>query len=1516
MRPIALRRRALPVLATALAGLAVAASGADAATVSAAGGTLTYAPGNGESQVNKLVLDRNAATGAITVTDSQPNAITAVPPCAAVGTATNVVSCPSTLGAFTAVDVSTGALDDTVSFMNWAGTVAATVAGGDGTDLLNAPAVATAAGTAANVLQGDAGDDSLTGNLGDDTIQGGAGADSLRAGAGGIDTVDYSDKAAGDAVNVTMGTADTNDGVGCASATCEGDSVQAGFEKYLGSAADDTVVGTTADNTLTLAAGNNTAMGGDGDDTITGTTGNDTFFGQDGKDTLTAAAGANLLDGGIGDDTLTTTTGDDILLGGDGKDTLGAGNGTNTLAGGDGDDVLTGGTGVDTLTGGFGNDTLTGAAGVDTISYADHTDAATTVTVDLSAATQTAVVTAPAETDLPSGIENVTGSGGKDSLKGSAANNVLEGGPEDDLLDGGPETSATTNRADTFRGGPGTDTVTYAARPANTGNGTAENLVLTLDGTANDGAGAELDNVDADGAVEKLVGGLANDTITGSPRADTLSGGAGSDTLSGLDGADTLNGDAGTDTLDGGAGNDAIDGGTEVDTASYASRTTGVTASLAAGTATLGTETDTLGAVENLTGGTANDLLTGDDAGNVLNGGGGDDALDGGKGADTLVGGAGTDLTDYSTAPARTAGVTVTLDNLANDGGADDANADNVQTEDVTGTELDDAISDPVAGAADTFRGLGGVDTLDGGAGGDVLFGGAGDDVLDGSVGDDTLDGGLGADTLQGSSGTNTVSYAGRPEAITVDLALASTVGQGAADEGDKLSGFLNAVGGTGNDTLSGTTGLNRLDGGLGDDMLDGRTGADALVGGAGIDTVSYAARTAAVKVDLGDALADQGEACPGATCENDTLTTVENATTGTGNDALTGDTTGANVLSAGGGDDTVASHDASSDTVDCGAGTDTLTSDPTDTVTGCEANDPGALGAFSIDDVTVTEGDTGTKNAAFTVTLSAAQAYATSVSVTTANGTATTPADYAGLPATTLTFAPGDTTKTVNVPVVGDTLAEPAETFSVLLSAPTAATIAKAAGTGTITDDDTLPVLTIADKSTAEDAGPAVFTVTSSKAYAQPVTVTAAASAQTGDTATAPADFTAATAAVTIPAGQTTGTFSVPLTADTAVEPDETFTVALSAPANATLGTKASAKGTLVNDDASVAIADAPAVTEGDSGTVSATFTVTRTGAAKAVGFTIATADGTAVAPGDYTALAATQKTIAADQASVQVTVPVLGDTAVEPDEAFTAAISAPTGAVLGAKASGTATITNDDKAATPVPVPVPSITAADAATQEGNAGTKDLVFTLALSAASANPVSVDVATKDGTATQPADYAPLATKVTFAPGEVSKAVTVKVVGDAVKEADEVFSLTLANPAGATLAKAAVLGGIVNDDAGTTAPAPAPAKVRPTLTLKVTPARDKKAPFTFTAKGTLKLPAGTAKSACKGGKVQVQVKRGKKALSTRTVSVSSSCTFTSRATVKTKGGKLTVTARFLGTSRLLRVTKSASARVG
>ena len=173
-----------------------------------------------------------------------------------------------------------------------------------------------------------------------------------------------------------------------------------------------------------------------------------------------------------------------------------------------------------------------------------------------------------------------------------------------------------------------------------------------------------------------------------------------------------------------------------------------------------------------------------------------------------------------------------------------------------------------------------------------------------------------------------------------------------------------------------------------------------------------------------------------------------------------------------------------------------------------------------SIGDVTVSEGNSGTKLAQFVVSLSAGSPSTVTVGYATANGTATAGSDYVAKSGT-LTFAPGTVQATFNVTINGDTTVEPDETFVVNLSSPAGALIADGQGVGTITNDDvTTPTLSISDVSVVEgNSGTttARFVVSLSAASTSTVTV---GYATANGTATAGSDYVAKSGTLTLPGG------------------------------------------------------------------------------------------------------------------------------------------------------------------------------------------------------------------------------------------------------------------------------------------------------------------------------------------------------------------------------------------------------------
>jgi hypothetical protein len=412
---------------------------------------------------------------------------------------------------------------------------------------------------------------------------------------------------------------------------------------------------------------------------------------------------------------------------------------------------------------------------------------------------------------------------------------------------------------------------------------------------------------------------------------------------------------------------------------------------------------------------------------------------------------------------------------------------------------------------------------------------------------------------------------------------------------------------------------------------------------------------------------------------------------------------------------------------------------------TGTITNDD-PLPSVVIDDVSVPEGDSGTTNAVFTLTLSSPSGRAITVRAATANGTATQPADYTST-TVTVSFPPGSSTQTMSVPVVGDLLNEASDTFFVNLTLPTNVTIADNQGIGTIIDDDPLPSISIADASRNEgNSGTAnlTFTLTLSPVSGRSVTVNWA----TADgTATAPADYTASSGTVTFAAGQTSRTFTVPVVGDLLDEYNETFLVNLSTPTNATIP-DGQAVGTIVDNDppSSFGVNDVT-VSEGDTGTGTATFVVSLSApSAKPISVDYATTEGAATRPDDYQSASGTLSFAPGDVSAV-VDVTIESDLLNEFDETFTLDLSNAVNATIadGQGSAPSRTTTRRRWFRSPISTP------------EGDAGITTASLRVTLSAPSGKPVTVDVATADVTAVDGSDYAGLSTTVSFAQGETTK---------------------------------------------------------------------------------------------------------------------------------------------------------------
>ena len=331
---------------------------------------------------------------------------------------------------------------------------------------------------------------------------------------------------------------------------------------------------------------------------------------------------------------------------------------------------------------------------------------------------------------------------------------------------------------------------------------------------------------------------------------------------------------------------------------------------------------------------------------------------------------------------------------------------------------------------------------------------------------------------------------------------------------------------------------------------------------------------------------------------------------------------------------------------------------------------------------------------------------------------------------------------------------------------------------------------IAVAPASVSEDgATNLIYTVTRSLNLSSPTVV----NISTGGTAATGVDYTGGVATVSIPAGATTATITVNPTADATVEANETVILTAAAGTGYTVGAPASATGTILNDDLPTLTINDVTASEGNAGNTNFTFTVNLSAPAGPGGvtFDIANANGTATVGLDYVANSLTGQTIPAGASTYSFTVLVNGDTLNEPAETFFVNVTNVTNAIVG-DGQGVGTIVNDDL--------LPSLSINDATVNEGNAGTVNAVFTVTLSAASGQTVSVNYAIADGTATQPADYTNTTGTLTFTPGQTTRTITVPVIGETVPEANETFFVNLSGATNVTIADNQGVGTITNDD--------------------------------------------------------------------------------------------------------------------
>ncbi len=491
--------------------------------------------------------------------------------------------------------------------------------------------------------------------------------------------------------------------------------------------------------TLDGGAGNDTIYGTSNNDTLKGGAGDDYLYGGDGNDSLIDTAGSNFLVGGAGNCSITSGAGNDVLYGGTGNDVLKAGAGDDTVYGGAGNDSIIGGTGVTKAiydTENFGNDTYTVTKGE---------------TLDLSGLTFGEV----AEKDRYTKKNNDL------VIKSDKGNITIKNYLNKDT---GAEVIVNGRNLKT------TDTPVFSTGEEyfnpSSGKANAKFIGSSLSDSINAGSysGSSSKGVSIDG-------GLGNDTIFGSSKADVLKGGAGDD---------YIHGGAGNDSIIGGSGVTRVvytaeSFGDDVYTPSKDEtiNISGLTFSEVAEKDRYTRKNNDLIIKSDKGSVTIKNLLGKDTGATVkINDENLSEVAKLGVGYDYFINSSGklahnkytgTALAD--TIDAGSISSYTAKNGLVLDGGAG--------SDSIIGSNAGDKLYGGTGN--DTINGRNGNDSIFGGVGSDSVYGGSGNDVIDGgedddilygNTGNDSVCGGLGNDTIYGDDGDDTLIGGGGSDSV------------------------------------------------------------------------------------------------------------------------------------------------------------------------------------------------------------------------------------------------------------------------------------------------------------------------------------------------------------------------------------------------------------------------------------------------------------------------------------------------------------------------------------------------------------------------------------------------------------------------------------------------------------------------------------------------------------------------------------------------------------------------------
>jgi hypothetical protein len=449
----------------------------------------------------------------------------------------------------------------------------------------------------------------------------------------------------------------------------------------------------------------------------------------------------------------------------------------------------------------------------------------------------------------------------------------------------------------------------------------------------------------------------------------------------------------------------------------------------------------------------------------------------------------------------------------------------------------------------------------------------------------------------------------------------------------------------------------------------------------------------------------------------------------------------------------------------------------------------------ITVSNVTVTNGAWGAQ-AQFLVHLSEPFSDPQTFGYGTADVTARAGSDYVAASGY-INFAPGQTNQVVTVNVIGDPYYDSPEIFDLNLFPPGGSS-PFATGVATIVSGVPMPAASVNDVTVQNTASGAVATFTVSLSAPSEETTTVVYSTYAGYQTSAGSpppsnDFQSVSGTLTFAPGQTSQAVNVNVTGDPYYDGTEQFYLNLLSPTNATIargqGT-ATILSTLPNPP-TVSVSN-PTVTNVTSGLTQATFTVSLSEPLSDPAYIqYGTSSGTAMDGTDYQATAG-YLSFSPGQTTQTVSVNVIGDPTYDSPETFYLNLMplSAGGGGGGPYAVGTCTINSA--------LSQPGLSVSNATVTNGTSGTTPMTFTVSLTAASGDPVTVNYATADGTAVAGTDYQAASGTLTFAPGQTSQTITVNAIGTPLYAPTRTFTVDLSSPSGAGIAQGQGVGTIVS----------------------------------------------------------------------------------------------------------------------